>query len=106
MTDWFRSWHGAPTDPKWRTIAKRAGVAPSLVVSLAWVLLDRASQADARGSIDGIDIESIADFLGCETDDVERVIAAMHDKAVLTSDRFTAWDRRQAKREQIGRAHV
>lgn len=24
--DWFRSWHGAPTDNKWLLIAKRAGV--------------------------------------------------------------------------------
>jgi hypothetical protein len=22
--DWFRSWHGAPTDPKWLLIAKRS----------------------------------------------------------------------------------
>ena len=26
--DWFRSWHGAPTDNKWLVIAKRAMEAP------------------------------------------------------------------------------
>ena len=41
MTGWFRSWHGAPTDPKWLGIAKRAGVAPGFAVAIAWALMDR-----------------------------------------------------------------
>jgi len=28
--DWFRSWHGAPNDPKWLVIARKAGVAPGM----------------------------------------------------------------------------
>ncbi|SCM71639.1 hypothetical protein KL86PLE_100295 [uncultured Pleomorphomonas sp.] len=102
MTDWFRSWHGAPADPKWRTIAKRAKVPTSLVVSVAWSLLDRASQADERGSIIGADIESLADFLDAEPSDVEAVIKAMHEKGVLDDQRFAAWEKRQPKREDTG----
>lgn len=104
MMDWFRSHHGAPTDPKWRTIAKRAGVAPGVVVSIAWSLLDVASQAADRGSMAGADLETMADFLGYEVEDVERVVAAMADKGVLAGGRFAAWDRRQVKREDDGAA--
>lgn len=59
MTEWFRSWHGAPTDPKWLGIAKRSGVAPGIAVAVAWALMDRASQAADRGSIDGYDAEGL-----------------------------------------------
>ena len=83
MTDWFRSWHGAPTDPKWRTIARRASVRPGDVFAVVSCLWDRASQAKERGSIAGYDHEVIADALGYEPDEVERIINALVDKAVI-----------------------
>jgi hypothetical protein len=98
--DWFRSWHGAPVDPKWRTIAKRAKVPTMLVVSIAWALMDRASMADDRGSIVGIDCETLADFLDADADDVTRVVDSMRDKGVLVEDRFASWEKRQPKRER------
>lgn len=101
MTDWFRSWHGAPSDPKWRTIAKRAKVSTSLVVAVAWTLLDRASQCDDRGSIAGVDVETIADFLDTEASSVEAVISALCEKGVLHNGRFVAWEKRQPKREDL-----
>ena len=97
--DWFRSWHGAPVDAKWRTIAKRAGVRTSCVVSIAWLLMDRASQSEDRGSIAGYDAETIADFLDMETLDVENVIRAMTDKGFISAGRIAAWEKRQPKRE-------
>lgn len=99
MTDWFRSWHGAPTDPKWLGIAKRAGVAPGIAVAVAWALMDRASQAADRGSIDGYDAEGLAYFYGCEPENVEAIIAAMVDKGMITDGRFTSWEKRQPNRE-------
>lgn len=99
MTDWFRSWHGAPTDIKWMAVAKRAGVAPGMVVSVAWALMDRASQADNRGSIEGYDAEELAIFYGYETEQVEAVVAAMEARGVIVGGRFAAWERRQPKRE-------
>ena len=99
MADWFRSWHGAPTDPKWRTIAKRAKVSPPLVIAVAWALMDRASQNGDRGSIAGFDVETIADFLDCEPEEIERVVSAMREKCVLTDDHFSAWEKRQPVRE-------
>lgn len=99
MTDWFRSWHGAPTDPKWLGIAKRAGVAPGIAVAVAWALMDRASQAEKRGAIDGYDPDGLACFFGCEPEQVEAIVAAMVDKGMIVDDRFTNWDKRQPKRE-------
>lgn len=99
MTDWFRSWHGAPTDPKWLGIAKRAGVAPGIAVSVAWALMDRASQAEDRGSIAGYDADGLACFFGCEPEKVDAIVAAMSDKGMIADGRFASWEKRQPKRE-------
>ncbi len=99
MNEWFRSWHGAPTDPKWLGIARRAGVAPGIAVAVAWALMDRASQASDRGSIDGYDAEGLAYFYGCEPEQVEAIVAAMTDKGMISERRFTSWEKRQPKRE-------
>lgn len=100
MTDWFRSWHGAPTDQKWLAIAKRAQVAPVLVVAVVWTLMDRASQHADRGSVAGYDAEAMAVFLGIDESAVEAVIAALREKGVVTNFRLTAWESRQPKRER------
>lgn len=102
MNDWFRSWHGAPTDPKWLGIARRAGVAPGIAVAVAWALMDRASQASDRGSINGYDAEGLAYFYGCEPEQVEAIVAAMADKGMITDGRFSSWEKRQPKREDGG----
>ncbi|MBA9034951.1 hypothetical protein [Rhizobium leguminosarum] len=99
MNDWFRSWHGAPTDPKWLGIARRAGVAPGIAVAVAWALMDRASQASDRGSIKGYDAEGLAYFYGCEPEQVEAIVAAMADKGMISDGRFSSWEKRQPKRE-------
>jgi hypothetical protein len=99
MNDWFRSWHGAPTDPKWLGIARRAGVAPGIAVAVAWALMDRASQSSDRGSITGYDAEGLAYFYGCEPEQVEAIVSAMADKGMITDGRFSSWEKRQPKRE-------
>ena len=96
---WFRSWHGAPTDPKWLGIARKAGVAPGIVAAVVWALLDRASQAEQRGSIAGYDADGISCFMGCEPEEVQAIITQMHEKGVLEDDAFTGWEKHQPKRE-------
>jgi len=96
---WFRSWHGAPTDPKWLGIARKAGVAPGIVSALVWALLDRASQATERGSIAGYDADGLGCFMGCEAEQVEAVIALMHEKGVLADNAFAGWEKHQPRRE-------
>ncbi len=98
--DWFRSWHGAPTDNKWLVIAKRAGVAPMMVSATFWALLDYASQQSERGSIAGFDVETYALWAGVEESDILAVLDAMRAKGVITDgDTLAAWDKRQPKRE-------
>ena len=99
MTDWFRMWHGAPSDPKWRLIAKRARVRPGDVWAVVSYLFDRASKAEDRGSVAGFDCELIADVFGYEIDEVERIMAELSAKGVVEADRLTAWDKYQPKRE-------
>ena len=66
MIDWFRSWHGAPTDNKWLTIGRRAGCAPGIVSAIVWALLDYASQNTPRGAITNFDMETYSAFSGFE----------------------------------------
>ena len=104
MIGWFRSYHGAPSHRKWGLIAKRAGVPRSLVVALAWDLLDRASQSTDRGSVAGYDVDSFAFDMDCEPADVTRILEAMRGADFLDDDRLSGWDRRQVKREDDGAA--
>lgn len=98
--DWFRSWHGAPTDTKWLVIARRANVAPGIVSAVAWALLDYASQHAERGSVAGFDAETYAAFSGFTEDDIAAVLTAMREKNIIDQDdRLTSWDKRQPKRE-------
>ena len=99
MTDWFRSWHGAPTDPKWLAVGKRAKVAPGVASAIAWALMDCASQAEQRGSIEKFSSEIYSSFSGFRVAIIDRVLAAMRDIGMIVGHRLTAWERRQPKRE-------
>jgi hypothetical protein len=61
--------------------------------------MDRASQAEERGCVHGFDNEVIADALGYEVEEVERIISVLADKGVIASGRLAAWDKYQPKRE-------
>ena len=102
--EWFRSWHGAPTDNKFLLIAKRAQVAPGMVSAVYWALLDYASQNDPRGSVEGFDIETYAEWAGWEERDVIAVIAALTAKKAIIDGCIAAWEKRQPKREDPGAA--
>jgi hypothetical protein len=99
LADWFRSWHGAPTDPKWLLIAKRAGVRPIHVSGTWWALLDHGSQHPERGYVGDFDVETFALFAGMEEDHVSRIVTTLRDKRLIVDDRIAAWGKRQPKRE-------
>ncbi len=102
--DWFRSHHGAPTDPKWLLIAKRANVRPIHVIGTWWALLDYASQHSDRGSIDGFDIETFALFAGLDDEHVSRIVTTLRDKGLIDGVHIAQWTKRQPKREDDGAA--
>lgn len=97
--DWFRSWHGAPTDNKWLLIAKKAGVPAGLVSAVVWALFDYASQNEQRGNVVGFDVETYAIFSGFEEIQIEAVIEALKEKNVIEDGHLAAWSKRQPKRE-------
>lgn len=105
--DWFRSYHGAPTDPKWRVIAARVTqcnaaavtVTPGCVTAVFWALLDHASQASERGSVAGIDTETLASAFDWPEAKILAIIAAFKEKNIISNNRLSAWDKRQPKRE-------
>jgi hypothetical protein len=74
-------------------------VRPGDVSAIVWALLDYASQHDDRGSIEGHDSETLADFFGYEVSQVDAVKDALRDKEVTDGTRFIAWDKRQPARE-------
>lgn len=96
MIDWFRSWHGAPTDTKWLVIGRRAGVAPGVVSAVVWALLDHASTREERGTVADFDFESYAAYSGFDEDQVRAVYAALEAKAVIINGRIAQWEKRQA----------
>lgn len=100
MMDWFRSHHGAPTDPKWMAVARRADTQPGVVAAVWWALMDHASRNESdRGSVAGFDTEALACFFGWEQPTIDAVVAALREKGMIDGDRLAAWDRRQPKRE-------
>lgn len=106
MTDWFRSWHGAPTDPKWLLIGRKAGVAPGMVSAVFYALMDYASQHEERGTVEGFDTETYAAFTGWGQSDIESVIVALSDKGLICNGKLAAWEKRQPKREDNSTARV
>ena len=100
MTDWFRSWHGAPTDPKWVLIARKAGVTPAVASAVAWALFDHASQSIPRGSVASFDCEVYAAWGGLDEASVYGVVQAMKDRGMIDPNSgLSNWSKRQPKRE-------
>lgn len=99
MADWFRSWHGAPMDPKWLTIAHKASVSPALVATIAWALFDTASQAEDRGSVVGFDVDTFCIFFQVEERDVLSALRVMEARKFIVGGRLANWEKRQPVRE-------
>lgn len=105
--DWFRSWHGAPTDPKWLLIAKRSETQPGVVSAIVWALFDFASQNENdRGGVHGFDIETYAAFSGFDEDAVTRVIECLKQKSIIVDGHLAAWETRQPRREDNSTGRV
>lgn len=104
--DWFRSWHGAPNDPKWLVIARKAGVAPGMVSAIAWAVFDHGSQHNERGRVDNFDVETYAVWSGWDEEDIQAVLDAMTAKGIIVDGRIAAWEKRQPKREDDSRERV
>lgn len=96
---WLRLWHEMPTDPKWRTIARRSGQPISTVLSVyTFLLVNASANEDERGVLKNWSDEDVASSLDISEEDVSCIRREMQGR-VLDGDRLTGWDKRQPKRE-------
>lgn len=99
MSGWVRLWHDMPTDPKWRSIARKSGQPLACVIALFNLLMVNAGNNDGeRGRLSNWDNEDAASALDMEPEGVAAIISAMQGK-VLDGDCLTGWEKRQPKRE-------
>lgn len=99
MSGWVRLWYDMPTDPKWRTIARKSGQPLASVIALFTLLMVNAGEnTDERGTLRGWDSEDAAAALDMDVEAVCAIIDAMQGK-VLDGEKLTGWERRQPKRD-------
>lgn len=97
--DWLRWYHGTVNDPKWRVISRRAKSSIPVVLAVWSAMLENASQASPRGTLQGWSHEDVGAALDLDASEVEAVYSAMQGKT-LEGDVLTGWDKRQPKRER------
>lgn len=97
--EWLRWHHGTVTDPKFQAVSRRSRQPVAVVLAVWACLLERASQEDERGSIEGFDCESMDIMLGVDDGSCCAVIAAMEDKGLICQGTIANWRKRQPKRE-------
>lgn len=102
---WYRSYEEMSKDPKFRVVARRAAASvPGVRVSDAiavWVnLLERASQAGERGSIEGFDCESCDALFDLPDGAACAIFQAFQDKGMVHNGAIAKWSDRQPQRER------
>ena len=94
MSRWFRHYAGLTADPKFGGIARRGKTTKERVVFVWCCLLESAAEVNDGGRF-GIDADSIADLLSCDTADVEAIIAQMRASGLVDGDKLVKWADRQ-----------
>lgn len=98
--DWFRAWAGVSTDPKYLIVMRNTGADGAQVLGIWVALMDHASQARPRGSIEQFDLETYAAFASIAPERVRGVIEALGPDGPLSRPlhdgaRLAAWSKRQ-----------
>jgi hypothetical protein len=102
MTGWVRLWHDMPTDPKWRTIARKSNQRVGDVIAVFnFIMVNASENALERGRTHRLDKEDVATALDLSEADLEAILSAMQGK-VLDGDALMGWAKRQPKREDFG----
>lgn len=100
MTDWVRLWHDMPTDPKWRTIARKSGQRVGDVIAVFnFVICNASGNATERGKLKNFDCDDVASALDLQESDVAAIMDAMRGKVIDDDGKLTGWEKRQPKRE-------
>ena len=94
MNTWVRLYHDTPTDPKWKTIARKSGQRIGDVLAVwTFVLTNASANANERGRTHNLESEDIAAALDLQTEEVDAILAAMEGK-VLEDGKLTGWEKR------------
>lgn len=98
--DWFRAWAGLSTDPKYLVVMRSTGADGAQVLGIWVALMDHASQARPRGSIEHFDLETYSAFAGIDPERVRSVVAALGPDGPLSRPlhdgaRLASWETRQ-----------
>lgn len=96
---WWRAHHGLPTHPKWRAVARRAGVKTSEAFHVVMCLLDAASRGSPRGSVDAFKVIDCCGATDLEENAVEAVLEALRGIGWISGHMIAEWDERQPQRE-------
>lgn len=98
--NWLRWYHGTSKDPKWRVIAKKAGVPVSTVIAIWATILENASENETeRGVLHGWELDEVGVSVDETPETVGNVFDAMQGKT-LDGFNVIAFTKRNPKRER------
>lgn len=100
--EWLRWYHGAVSDDKWPLIARKSGQTVAVVIAVWAALLECASQAESRGSIDDFDPESIDALMQLPDGATQAVVDALSEgkRPRIVHGLIANWSKRQPVRER------
>ncbi len=98
--EWFKWFGGASNDPKFHVVARKTNQPMGFVIAVWAMLLERASEADDRGSIAGFDCEAADVIMGMPDGAACDIVEAMQSKGLIEGDRICKWEERQDSGEK------
>lgn len=88
--EWFRLYHGTVSDKKWPLIARKSGQPKHVVVAVWLAMLEAASEADERGSLEGFDSEETDAMLDLPDGASAAIYEVMQERGVIVGNRLAA----------------
>lgn len=98
---WFKLHIGVATDAKLQDVAKLSGQPVAFVVAVWIMILDRASEAEWRGSVEGFDCQAADTALQMPEGAGCAIFEAMKAKDMIVNGRVANWEKRQGTRKKV-----
>lgn len=100
--NWLKWFHGAVADDKWPLVARKSGQPVAVVVAVWAALLECASQAEDRGSIEDFDAESMDAVLQIPDGACAAIVEALSTgkRPRIVDGRINNWEKRQEEPQQ------
>lgn len=98
--EWFRWYHSTVSDPKFAACARKAHQPKTAVIATWAAVLEYASQHEDRGSLEGLDVDTLSACLDLDEEAVDTILAALTAKGLIADGRIAKWEKRQVTRER------